>query len=423
MSTKHQTGAERVTPENSLNGEIVIPSCTVEDVDRALFNLFDRDLELQYEKQGETRRVPIVFATGERFALLRRRLPLRDKAGTLILPVISITRSGIEKDVSRGMGTNQQNEIVIKRRISDKDPEYQRLANREGIQNQSDRATSANYISQINGTADGAGALPGTVATRRKVASNTAPPKISNTPEKGIYEIITIPAPRYFLASYEINIWTQYMQQMNDLLTVILSSGHTNQVQTFRIESPKGYYFVAYLTSGISSGNNFDNFSDDERIVRSSFSMEVVGYIINPSYPGSKQSVKRYYSAPSVSFDIVETRGKIDKIHRGGVKSTDPAAFVLSDVMPDDEPSQTTLIQERGVVDGDPYYDTTSIGGTSGGKEGITIAREYVDPVTGLLVKQSLKPLTRNKRSGETVYREQIFTDLGSLVIDQDKES
>ncbi len=423
MSTKHQTGAERVTPENSLNGEIVIPSCTVEDVDRALFNLFDRDLELQYEKQGETRRVPIVFATGERFALLRRRLPLRDKAGTLILPVISITRSGIEKDVSRGMGTNQQNEIVIKRRISDKDPEYQRLVNRENIQNQSDRATSANYISQINGTADGAGALPGTVATRRKVAASASPPKISNTPERGIYEIITIPAPRYFLASYEINIWTQYMQQMNDLLTVILSSGHTNQVQTFRIESPKGYYFVAYLTSGISSGNNFDNFSDDERIVRSSFSMEVVGYIINPSYPGSKQSVKRYYSAPSVSFDIVETRGKINKIPHGGVKSTDPAAFVLNDVMPDDEPAQTALIQERGIVDGDPYYDTTSIGGTAGGKEGITVAREYIDPVTGLLVKQNLKPLTRNKRSGETVYREQIFTDLGSLVIDQDKES
>ena len=54
MSTKHQTGAERVTPENSLNGEIVIPPCTIEDVDRAMFDLFNRDLELQYEKQGET---------------------------------------------------------------------------------------------------------------------------------------------------------------------------------------------------------------------------------------------------------------------------------------------------------------------------------------------------------------------------------
>jgi len=423
MSTKHQTGAERVTPENSLNGEIVIPPCTIEDVDRAMFNLFNEELELQYEKQGETKRVPVVFATGERFALLRRKLPLRDKAGTLVLPVVSITRSGIEKDVSRGMGTNQQNEIVIKRRISDKDPEYQRLVNKEKIQNQSDRATSSNYISQLTGAPDGSGAMPGTVATRRNISSAALPPQISNKPSAGIYEIITIPAPRYFLASYEITVWTQYMQQMNDLLTVILSSGHTNQVQTFRIESPKGYYFVAYLTSGINSANNFDNFTDDERVVKSSFNMEVVGYIINPKYPGSKQTVKRYYSAPSVSFDIVEARGEITKIKQGGVKSTDIDSFILNDVMPDDEPAQTTMIQEKGVVSGDPYYGSTSIGGTTGGIESVTIAREFIDSSTGQLVRQNLKPISSNKRVGETVYREQIFTDLGSLVIEQVKES
>ena len=423
MSTKHQTGAERVTPENSLNGEIVIPPCTIEDVDRAMFDLFNKDLELQYEKQGETKRVPVVFATGERFALLRRKLPLRDKAGTLVLPVVSITRSGIEKDVPRGMGTNQQNEIVIKRRISEKDPEYQRIVNKESIRNQPDRATSSNYISQLEGLPDGAGALPGTVATRRKTSSSGKSPQITNTPGVGIYEIIVIPAPRYFLASYEITIWTQYMQQMNDLLAVVLSSGHTNQVQTFRIESPKGYYFVAYLTSGVSSGNNFDNFSEDERIVRSSFSMDVVGYIINPKYPGSKQSVKRYYSAPSVSFDIVESRGEITQLKQGGVRSTDIESFILSDVMPDDEPKTAARIQEKGIMSGDSYYNTTNIGGTSGGNDAVTVAREYLDPTTGRVVRQNLKPVTTNKRVGETVYREQIFTDLGSLVIEQAKES
>ena len=423
MSTKHQTGAERVTPENSLNGEIVIPSCSVEDVDRAMFNLFDKDLELQYEKLGETKRVPVVFATGERFALLRRKLPLRDKAGTLVLPVISITRSGIEKDISRGMGTNQHNEIVIKRRISERDPEYQRLINRERIQNEADRATSANYISQVSGLPDGAGALPGTVATRRRIPTNATAPNITNTVERGIYEIITIPAPRYFLVTYEVSIWAQYTQQMNDLLTVFLSSGHTNQVQTFRIESPKGYYFVAYLNSGVNSGNNFDNFSEDERIVRSSFTMDVVGYIINPKYPGSKQSVKRYYSAPTVSFDFIQSNGEIRKIKSGGVRSTDAQSFVLEDVKADDEPAQTIMVQERGTVSGDPYYDVTSIGGTNAGKDAITVAREYVDPTTGLLVRQNLKPVGRNKRVGETVYREQIFTDLGSLVLEQGEES
>ena len=423
MSTKHQTGAERVTPDNSLNGEIVVPSCTVEDVDRAFFNLFDKDLELVYEKAGEVKRVPIVFATGERFALLRRRLPLRDKAGTLILPVISITRSGLEKDVSRGFGTNQQNEIVIKRRVSEKDPEYQRLINKEGIANQSDRATNANYISQVEGISDGAGAMPGTVATRRKVNLGSSGPKITAEAGKGIYEIITIPAPKYFTATYEVNIWTQYMQQMNDLVTVIMSSGHTNQVLTFRIESPKGYYFVAYLTSGVSSGNNFDDFTETERIVRSSLSFEVVGYIVNPKYPGSRQTTKRYFSAPSVSFDIVESNGKVESAKIGGVKDMDEQSFILQEVQSDDDPTTTKLIQERGIDANDSSYNTTRIGGASSGNENVTIYREYVDPSTGQTIRQRLSPVSRNKRVGETVYREQIFNDFGSLVLESGKES
>ena len=52
--------------------DFVLPSCTVEDVDRALFNLFEKDIPFYYKTKKETKKVPVIFATGERFAVLRR---------------------------------------------------------------------------------------------------------------------------------------------------------------------------------------------------------------------------------------------------------------------------------------------------------------------------------------------------------------
>ena len=41
-----------------------IPECTIEDVDRALFNLFDEDLMFTVEQSNEQKKVPVIFATG-----------------------------------------------------------------------------------------------------------------------------------------------------------------------------------------------------------------------------------------------------------------------------------------------------------------------------------------------------------------------
>ena len=44
-----------------------IPSCGIEDVDRAIFDLFDKKLKLEVQINEKTTKVPVVFAAGERF--------------------------------------------------------------------------------------------------------------------------------------------------------------------------------------------------------------------------------------------------------------------------------------------------------------------------------------------------------------------
>ena len=57
--------------ETNKNYKYVIPSCGIEDVDYAVFNLFNEQIPLHYDLKGEVKRIPVIFATGERFAILR----------------------------------------------------------------------------------------------------------------------------------------------------------------------------------------------------------------------------------------------------------------------------------------------------------------------------------------------------------------
>ena len=64
-----QTGLEGIDiPE-----DFDLPPCGIEDVDRAMFKLFNEDLPFYYEMDGDMKRIPCVFAGGERAMILRRK--------------------------------------------------------------------------------------------------------------------------------------------------------------------------------------------------------------------------------------------------------------------------------------------------------------------------------------------------------------
>ena len=422
MSTKQQTGVNRMPMGADIDPDFNVPECTIEDVDRAVFNLFEKDITLQYSLKKEMKKIPVIFATGERFAVLRRKKPLRDKAGATILPLISINRTGVNQNVDRGMATNQSTELTIKKRLSPKDPTYQRLLNKEGLENQDNRAAGGHYIKNVGG-AEGGGAMPGTVARRSSEGIMSLTLRqgklIGNAPfGNNFYEIYTMPAPKYYTAEYEVTIWAQYTQQMNDIIMSIMNSYHSNGTRSFRVESDKGYWFVAYLDAALSSGNNFDDFSDDERIIRYSFNMTVPGYIVNPKYPGSKTGIRRYVSAPQITFDMTQVASQPVQKPVEGIPSGDPIDYVLDDLRTLDDPEYSKLVAKKGVVADQTFYKTTNVGGTESGRSPVAVTAVISDPLTGKEVRKELEIKMRNQRQGETVYREQTTRDLGKLNIE-----
>jgi hypothetical protein len=298
------------TTGGSTPSGFVVPSCTVEDVDRAVFTLFKEKLPLFFSDKKGQLRVPVIFATGERFAILTRKKPLRDPTGAIILPLISITRTGLDQG-NTGLGAGQTQPIKIKRRLAENDVTYQAIVNADGINNAVDIAAPGRTTPE-----------PNELGTRRR------PSKA----QKNIYETITIAPTRFFKATYDITLWCDYTQQLNSLISVIMLGYHDKHGRTFKLETPKGYWFVAKAGESFSADNNFDNFVDDERLVRSSFSLEVPGYTIEPNAEGQPGGVRSFLSSPEITFDVQGLDELNNHTQRVGAPNGDPDSFTLQDL-------------------------------------------------------------------------------------------
>jgi len=328
-----------------------IPPCGIEDVDRALFNLFDKRLAFEVKVNEQTTKVPVVFAAGERFALTKRMKPIRDKNNALILPLIAIKRTSIgHKNESEVGGTaisfRQPGDYIIKKRLSANDRDYQDIINKLSIKNQDNVSSRAHFIE--NTSFPGRFNQPGTVTTRRNGPATAYGSGRLETPfdksniGQNIFEIITIPYPQFIGLTYNVVFWTQYMSQMNQLLESMMMK-FDGQGHEFQIESTSGYKFTAFVQGPFGNNDNFDDYTNDERIINYSFDIKVPAYILAPRHPGLPSPFRTFQSAPEVVFGIYDARTQIAEEPVSPYSDDKLNRFILSDATHLDENGQPHL--------------------------------------------------------------------------------
>ena len=310
MPTRFNSKSQPQFGVSGINGDtqqgtptLTIPSVGVEDVDVALFKLFENEIKLQVSgDNSDFKKVPVIFATGEKWAILKKKKALRDKNNSLILPLLTISRNSISQDFTSditGRGINQQTgEIVIRKRLDQSDRGYQNLINRYLLRNQKNVATNPDLEHVDN-----------QLLTDRVVGSDsddsiTADGAwLADIKKNNIYETIVVPTPQFCNINYEVTMWTQYTQHMNQLLEQIISS-FLPQANAWKLNTPKGYWFIATVSNNsYDPDNNFDDLGQEERIIKYKFSIDVKAYIFATQYPGNGIPVKRYVSSPIISFE------------------------------------------------------------------------------------------------------------------------
>jgi hypothetical protein len=210
--------------------------------------------------------------------------------------MIAIHRKSIKQDLAKditGRGINQQTgELVIKRKLSSQDREYQNLINKMDVPNQDNLGNSGGIIEHSILPSD-------SLATDPVVMEGGW---LEPDYHKNIWEFITIPSPQFYTATYEITIWGQYLQQMNEIIQQIMSS-YLPQGQCFRIETTNGYWFIATLESNsYDIEDNLDNV-DAERLLKCKLQIDVAGYLIG-SEVGKPSIVRKFVASPIIDFSM-----------------------------------------------------------------------------------------------------------------------
>ena len=240
--------------------EIPFMPSTLETVDYAMYSWLSDELNLYTTTNAGWEKVPVIWASAERAYQVKRDDDLRDIDGALVLPIITIERANVTKDLSRKgtvwgnippVNDEKGGSVTIARRI--KQDKTANFANADSWR----RAVSTGPTQRFFPTRDKFG--------RHKESQKT------------VYETITIPIPVYLDITYSISIKTEYQEQMNDLTTPFMTK--TGGINYFLVNH-EGHRFESFIQGDISQDNNVSSMDTEQRTYETKIDIKTLGYIV-----------------------------------------------------------------------------------------------------------------------------------------------
>ena len=223
----------------------------LKEIDTAVLGHIKNIMKPIVRESNEIIKVPVLWGSEERWKSIRGRGVLRDKNGTIILPVMVVKRTSVA--FNSEMPVSFDNDV----------------------QNKFIRVVRANRYSK-NNRYDRFSVLTG---------------------QKPVQESIVTGQPDFVTCNYNVVMMTSYTEQMNDLNALWVE-----HLQTYFGDSTS-YRFLAGLAGDIS--NEVEMESQGERLIKNPLDMEIKAYMI-PEFTdkvfGKTGEMKRVYSNKKISF-------------------------------------------------------------------------------------------------------------------------
>ena len=238
-----------------LSSSYPLAASNIESIDYAIFNFVNENLNIYCETNQGSEKVPVLFSPPERAFQIKSDPDLRTNNGrTLNLPLITLKRTAMTK--------NPEN----KSRYGVHIPPYFDYYNRGGSIEvarivQQDKTKNFANSNSIRKSAGG-----------DNINMQTFPGENKNI----VYESISIPMPTFIEVTYELKLFSEYQQQMNEMMEVMTT--FTGSPSVFKIEN-SGNRYEAFMESGYTINNNFD-LGLEERRFETNITTMVLGYLI-----------------------------------------------------------------------------------------------------------------------------------------------
>jgi hypothetical protein len=219
------------------------------DIDYAIKYYFDEIIKPQVDEFGNKINVPVMYGSPEKWKNIQGDGYFRDKNGKILSPLISYRRTNITKN----------------RNLTSKvDANFPQI-----YYNQEVKYSQINKYDQFS--------------------------KLTNS--KPIKTFINTVVPDYIDVSYEVVIWTDYIEQMNGLVESLI---YTEGAYWGDMESFK------FRTKIDNWTNTTDLLQDADRIVRTNFELTIFGHIVPDVLVKqlSKKQSNKTFDTRQVVFEI-----------------------------------------------------------------------------------------------------------------------
>tara|TARA_R110002020_G_scaffold127669_2_gene286342 strand:- start:4699 stop:5646 length:948 start_codon:yes stop_codon:yes gene_type:complete len=224
-------------------------SITLKDIDTAVLGHIKDVIKPKVQEANETIDVTVMYGNEERWKSVRKRGVMRDRNGSIILPLIMLRRTDIAKNTLSGQGFDHDVQgkyaQVIRNSHWSKDNRYSRFSVLTGIK--------PNYESVVTGM------------------------------------------PDFADITYEFVLWTNFIEQMNPLIETFVA-----QSNTYWGDSTE-YKFLSSLDT-ITDATEMN--ADGERFVKSTFSITTNAYLL-PEYLNSVITNKKSNMSKQISTSRV----------------------------------------------------------------------------------------------------------------------
>jgi len=244
--------SETIISEDTKNVNLSLS--TIESIDSAFFDYVE-GLNIFSNTNAGWSKVPVIWSSAERAYQIKNNPNLRDKSGTLILPIVSLERVSVTKDPSR-KGNFQAN-------LSPKNDRYYitKVINQDKTSNFAN-ADTLRKTGQLN------------FVTSKKN-------------KKVVYQHLEVKIPVYVTVEYKINIMTNYQGQMNEIVQPFMAK----TAQNYFVITKDEHRYECFIDPNFNQESTAD-LEEDERKFKSSITIKVLGYLNTIGENSTDQKIK-----------------------------------------------------------------------------------------------------------------------------------
>lgn len=225
-------------------------SVSLLDIDTSILDYISNVINISVLDNGQSVKVPVRYASQEKWKSIQQDGFLRDQQGKIQLPMMVFSRSSFSKD---------QNLMTLNRHLS------------YPVLRKFDEKNKYTKFSLLN---------------------NSVAPS---------HQVLSVSLPDHIDVNYNFICWCEYVEQLNTIIQKI----------NFACEEywgdPKRFKFRVYADSYEFSS---ENPSDDDRVVKATFSLKVKAYLLEESFEEREQTVKRSMTPKTIKIgtEIVSSK-------------------------------------------------------------------------------------------------------------------